>query len=252
MGLKSKMVFLGLKMKSLAKWAWAHWAELLVALTLLGSGVLMKAAPYFHALSYVQAKLPIELGLAAFEKEIAASWDGFVKVPYLKKAFVLLHAKTNIEVSSGTFMIVIAALDLFFGVPLLLGKSKYKANAAGLWMLIQMLGAEYCVRMSGMYLSSAKKLPHYEIVMTATHVLIGCAALCCTESCNIGGWMWSCVFPKPASKTTPATTATATASATAATASARGRAAMSGGSAQKRTSTPGPKSSPKMSAKKKN
>jgi len=262
MGLKMKMVFLGLKMKSLAMWALAHWAELLVALTLLGSGVVMKAAPYFQALGYVQAKLPIELGLTALEKEIRSSYGSFVKLPLIKKAFGYLSA-IGIKGTSSRLLIGIALLDLVCGALLLLPKGKRTAKAAGLWMVIEMIGAEYCTRMSGSYLSSAKKLPYHEMVMTVVHVLIGFAGIWCMrkESLNLGGWMWS-LKPKLAFfKKAPATSAAATASATAAakpevggaaTASARGRAAMPGGTAQKRTSTPGPKSSPKSSAKKSN
>jgi len=155
--------------------------------TLLGSGLVMKLAPAFDLLSLIQTKLPIEMGLKAFNQEITSSYTSFVKVPYLKEALGYLG------LSSLSFMKTLAVFDFICAMLILLPKGRRPAQIAGNWIILQMIGAEYCVRMSGVYMSSAKKLPYYDIVMSVVHAYILFEGLLClrSDALNLSGWAWS-------------------------------------------------------------
>ncbi|CAK0864275.1 unnamed protein product [Prorocentrum cordatum] len=187
MGLKMQMFFLGLKLARLAWWAWRNWAQLVVGLTLLGSGVVMKLAPAFDVLSLIQAKLPVEVGLKAFQEDITSAYASFVKVPYLKEALA------HIGLDAHSFMVALSIFDLMFAFLVLLAKGRRPAQLAGTWMMVEMAGAEYCVRKSGMYMSSVKELPHYEFVMSSVHVYIFYEAFKCLrcDAVDLSGWVWS-------------------------------------------------------------
>merc|ERR1711976_1141077 len=92
-------------------------------------------------------------------------------------------------------MKTLAIFDLICAMLILLPKGRRPAQIAGNWIILQMIGAEYCVRMSGVYMSSAKKLPYYEIVMTAVHLYILFEGLLClrSDALILSGWAWSFV-----------------------------------------------------------
>lgn len=253
MGLKMKMFFLWLKLASLAWWAYAHKSQIVVGLTLLGSGIVMKLAPAFNLLSRVEAQLPqlpIDMGLKALNKEITSSYGKFVKVPYLDQALSFTGLNAH------SFMVTLSVIDLIFAMLILVPKGRRPAQIAGLWMFVEMCGAEYCVRQSGAYMSNVTKLPQYKIVMSVVHICIAGAGLTCLkgkEALNLSGWFLS-FLPSFVQKritgliakvSTSSKKISDTAKKVESKVEARGRGALPSGSSQKRTSTPGAKSTAK-------
>jgi len=202
----------------------------------------MKLAPAFDVLSFIQRKLPIDMGLHAFNQEIKSSYASFVKVPYLKESLAYLGLDAH------SFMITLGIFDLICAMLIFLPKGRRPALVVGNWMIAQMIGAEYCVRKSGFYMSSVRKMPQYFLIMTLVHGYLSCEGLQCMRSDALGlsGWVWSFLtFPTHEKKKKEPVDKAKKVSDSATTekmeqkVEERGRAVAPVGSSKNRSSTPG-------------
>lgn len=125
---------------------------------MLGGGLVMKLAPCFDL-------LPSQL--SGFQNEQKFAFDLFAKTPLV----ALVLRATEISMPGPGLMVLLAIIELIIAELLLLSSYRFASRLAGAWMMIEMVGAEYCLRMSGFHRAFFEG---YEIIetwmMTGVHL----------------------------------------------------------------------------------
>jgi len=144
--------------KAILQHCWTYRSQLLVASTMLGSAFVMKLAPAFDLLPSI---------FDDFEKEQMQAFDLFAKTPLVAKVLNFIGLPTL------GFVVVLAAIELLFAQFLLVSSLAILGRMAGAWLMIEMIGAEYCLRMSGFHHKFAEG---YETIetwgMTVLHLFL--------------------------------------------------------------------------------
>lgn len=122
--------------RGVLRYCYAHRSQLLVASTMLGSALVMKLVP-------ASGLLPAPLD--TFEQEQRHAFQLFAKTPLV--AIVL----DLIGLGWEGFMMGLAFIELFLAQQLLISSTALVLRIAGAWLVVEMIGAEYCLRMSGFH-----------------------------------------------------------------------------------------------------
>jgi len=156
--------------------------QTLLALTFTGSALAMKVGP---ALGLV----PVEIA-----DEVLSSYNKFIEVlsavpaigpvpalgPFIQKLIDALMLD-NVKLMLG-----LAASELLSAVLLAIPGGVWPARVAALWIIIVMVGAEYCTRMTGFVPPGTPSQFHKQVRMalTVTHVVVGLMA-CIVLTCSL-------------------------------------------------------------------
>lgn len=151
-------------------WIFWNWSQILVGSSLLGSAVTMKIFPSYGLYPGDLEKFTFGLisgDLSGLNGGIVSAYSAYASVPYV--SFVL--KSLNLDVRG--FMLSLAALHLLASALIFLPEGKRTAQAAGVWAVFSMIGAEYCTRVAKFQHSWAKGQEMADsIFMTILHLYL--------------------------------------------------------------------------------
>eukprot|EP00933_Yihiella_yeosuensis_P043571 TRINITY_DN3842_c0_g1_i1.p1 TRINITY_DN3842_c0_g1~~TRINITY_DN3842_c0_g1_i1.p1 ORF type:complete len:261 (+),score=48.04 TRINITY_DN3842_c0_g1_i1:89-784(+) len=150
------------KFSALASFVIAFLPQLALAGSFAGSAVLMKFAT-------LSGLLP-----QAISEQILKGWGKFLTTPLLKPL-------STVGISAKQFMLVVAIGHLLMAALLILPSGRRPAQVAGVWAMLSMAGAEYCIRTTGFVLPGVPKgMEFYAgIVNTILHLQLFVAGAAC-------------------------------------------------------------------------
>lgn len=187
---KPKKTLFGV-LKGIASAAYGSWPQLAIVCSFSGSAVAMKLAAFFHLLP------------ASIETEIVFAYGKFIELPYLKPGLGGILARE--------FILALAIAHLFAVALLLLPSGRIPCQAAGLWAMLAMAGAEYCTQATGFVppMTPPEFVWHAAVFSSFTHAFLFLSGAVCVlhrtkESLGVVAMISGCFFrrgqPGPSSK----------------------------------------------------
>lgn len=238
---KPKTTLFG-SLKGIGSAAYGSWPQLAILCSFSGSAVAMKLAAFFHLLP------------APIETDIVFAYGKFIELPYLKPVLGGILARE--------FILALAIAHLFAVALLLLPPGRIPCQAAGLWAMLAMAGAEYCTQTTGFVppMTPPELVWHAAVFSSFTHAFLFLSGAICVlhrnrESLGLVAMIRNCFGRSrqlgPSSKDSQASTIAEQPKVTdIPTAAAQTPSATSTGQvgSRKRNSTPPPKAAPKSTA----
>jgi hypothetical protein len=238
---KPKRSFLS-SLKGIVSAAYGSWPQLAIVCSFSGSALALKLAAFFHLLP------------APVETELVFAYGKFIELPYLKPFLGGILARE--------FILTLAVAHLFAVALLVLPSGRIPCQAAGLWTLLAMAGAEYCTQAAGFVppMTPPEFVWHAAVFSSFTHAFLFLSGGICVlhrkkESFGLIAMISRCFLQRGCAKNQPCKDSQASPVAeqpkvTDIPTAAQTPSATSTGNigSRKRNSTPPPKASPASSA----